>query len=176
MRKKIEAIVAHGGLVISEFKLGCTPQNFTFPQRNRIIAGLSDFLFIPEAGTRSGSLITADFAFKMQKPIYAPPNSLFESNHAGIHEWCSKGKIKSCYDIGSLVNKYFKTKITRGKPHTNTPPNHLSPSEQIVLNYIQLHKNCSLTEIIHHAKLPESEIILSLTQLEIQNLIQTPHP
>jgi DNA processing protein len=45
----IQEIVANGGLVISEFKLFEQPTHYTFPQRNRLIAGLSDFLFLPEA-------------------------------------------------------------------------------------------------------------------------------
>jgi len=50
------------------------PQTYTYPQRNRIIAGLADALFLPEASKNSGSLITVEFAQKLQKPIYGTPN------------------------------------------------------------------------------------------------------
>ena len=72
--------------MISEFKLDQEPAQYTFPQRNRIIAGLSDVLFLPEAGKESGSLITVDFALQMQKPVYGVPNFIFSDKSAGLHE------------------------------------------------------------------------------------------
>ena len=52
-RSFITEIVESGGLVLSEFRLGDQPTNYSFPQRNRIIAGLSDVIFLPEAGKKS---------------------------------------------------------------------------------------------------------------------------
>ena len=52
-RMMIQKIVDTGGLVLSEFRLGDQPTNYSFPQRNRIIAGISDVLFLPEAGKKS---------------------------------------------------------------------------------------------------------------------------
>lgn len=72
----IDDIISYGGLVISEFKLLSKPSAFTFPQRNRIIAGLSDLLFLPEGSISSGSLITVDFALSAHKPVFATPNQI----------------------------------------------------------------------------------------------------
>lgn len=52
-REMIQQIVDAGGLVLSEFRLGDQPTNYSFPQRNRIIAGIADLLFLPEAGKKS---------------------------------------------------------------------------------------------------------------------------
>jgi DNA processing protein len=46
------------------------PTHYTFPQRNRIVAGLADLVCVPEAREGSGSLITVDFALSMRKPVY----------------------------------------------------------------------------------------------------------
>ena len=63
--------------MLSEFKLNSRPERYTFPQRNRIVAGLSDMVFLPEASEKSGSLITVDFARQMHKDVYGTPNSIF---------------------------------------------------------------------------------------------------
>jgi len=65
--------------VISEFKFTQQPQTYTFPQRNRIIAALSDVVYLPEASQKSGSLITLEFAQKLGKTIYGSPNLDFPS-------------------------------------------------------------------------------------------------
>ena len=79
-REFIHKIVDNGGLVLSEFDLDKQPERYTFPQRNRIVAGLSECVFLPEAGEKSGSLITADFARQVHKPVYGVPSSIFSSS------------------------------------------------------------------------------------------------
>jgi DNA processing protein len=65
--------------VLSEFRLKQVPSRWTFPQRNRIIAGLADAVFVPAAGEKSGSLITVDFALQMHKDVYSVPGSIYDT-------------------------------------------------------------------------------------------------
>jgi len=69
----VQKIVDAGGLVFSEFPLKMKSSPWSFPQRNRIIAGLAQCVVLPEAGEKSGSLITVDFAHAMQVPVYGVP-------------------------------------------------------------------------------------------------------
>lgn len=64
-----------GGL-LSEFPIGTSPLPQHFPARNRIISGLADVVLVMEAQTKSGSLITADFALEQGKDIYALPGPI----------------------------------------------------------------------------------------------------
>ncbi len=73
----MERIVSSGGLILSEYKHLQEPTSRTFPQRNRIIAGIADAIFLPEAKIDSGSLLTVDEGIKRGKPIGAPMNSIF---------------------------------------------------------------------------------------------------
>jgi len=68
------------GLVISEYWPGCATNKYSFPRRNRIIAGLSDILVVVEAPAKSGALITASHAVKAGKPVCVPPMPLTEEN------------------------------------------------------------------------------------------------
>lgn len=57
----------NNGITISEYPYYITPTKYTFPARNRIIAGICDSLFIIEAKVKSGTLITAEFAYELRK-------------------------------------------------------------------------------------------------------------
>ena len=86
---KLRDDIINNGVVISEYPLKTKPLQFHFPERNRIISGLSKAVFIPEAGDKSGSLITADDAIDQGKDLFVVPGSIFSQQSAG----CNK-KIK----------------------------------------------------------------------------------
>lgn len=64
-----ETLLRAGGLCLSEYGLGVEPAPWRFPARNRIVAALSDVLLVVEARERSGSLITADYALELKRPV-----------------------------------------------------------------------------------------------------------
>jgi DNA processing protein len=101
-QKFIEKIVEKGGLVFSEFKLDFQPTKRSFPQRNRLIAGLCQILFLPEARAGSGSLITVNFALQMKKEVFVAPNQLFSPNGAGSNQLLAEGKVKCLHDFHQL--------------------------------------------------------------------------
>ncbi len=68
--------IATDGLLLSEYPIGTIAHPGLFPQRNRIISGLSLGTLVIEAAARSGSLITADFAFQQNREVFALPGSI----------------------------------------------------------------------------------------------------
>ncbi len=87
-------IVEKGGLLLSEFPLDVSPDKFTFPARNRIIAGLSLATVVLEASEDSGSLITADLALDYGRDVFAVPGQIFDPSYAGCHRIISRGLAK----------------------------------------------------------------------------------
>lgn len=71
-----DEIVNAGGLIISEYKPTDNPTQYTFPERNRIISGISDGVLIIEAGEKSGSLITAEHALNQGRELFVVPGNL----------------------------------------------------------------------------------------------------
>lgn len=68
-----DKIIKTGGVIVSEYIVGTKPDKMNFPARNRIISGMSEGVLVVEAGERSGSLITADFALEQGRNVYAIP-------------------------------------------------------------------------------------------------------
>jgi len=97
-RRLAERIVEHGALV-SEFRPGTLPLKGHFPQRNRIISGLSLAVVIVEAAEGSGSLITADFALEQGRTVLAVPGNVLGGRNYGAHALLRDGaKLVECAD------------------------------------------------------------------------------
>ncbi len=83
--------IAQHGALISEFPLGSPPLKHHFPQRNRLIAGLSMGVLVIEAAARSGSLLTARFASEMGREVFALPGSIHSPLSKGCHALIKQG-------------------------------------------------------------------------------------
>ncbi len=86
-------IVRKGGLIISEYPIGEKPERLNFPNRNRLISGLAEAVIVVEAGERSGSLITADFALEQGKEVYAVPGNITSTTSAGTNQLIYDGAV-----------------------------------------------------------------------------------
>ena len=100
-----EDILNNDGLVISEYLSGTKGNKFTFPERNRIISGLSDGVLIVEAKKESGALITADFALEQGKEVYTIPGNIMQPNSAGTNELIKQG-AKVVTDINDILEDF----------------------------------------------------------------------
>ena len=95
----LAARIVERGALVSEFPPGTPPLKAYFPQRNRIISGLSLAVVIVEAAERSGSLITADFAMEQGRTVLAVPGNVLGGRNFGAHALLRDGaKLVECAD------------------------------------------------------------------------------
>ena len=84
-------ILLQGGAIISEYPLGSKPEKHHFPERNRIISGLSSGVLVIEAKKKSGTMITVDFALEQGREVYAVPGNISSENSYGTNELIKEG-------------------------------------------------------------------------------------
>lgn len=164
----IKQIIAAGGLVLSEYKLWEKPTQYTFPQRNRLIAWLADVIFLPEAGKKSGSLITVDCAIAMKKPVYATPNSIFAPTSEGILHYMEIGYVKPILTPSTFLARHFTSTKTSSRP---TIMISLTDQEQWLLSVLSRDQWVAIQELVQTNKFAIQEIIQMLTMLEIKGLV-----
>ncbi|MEQ8199576.1 MAG: DNA-processing protein DprA, partial [Clostridiaceae bacterium] len=89
--RKLMEKIKETGAVISEYPPGTKPNGKNFPERNRLIAAFSKELLVVEAGENSGALITADFAKKYKRTVFAAPNNIFLKESEGTNKLILNG-------------------------------------------------------------------------------------
>jgi len=99
-----ERIVENGAL-ISEYPLGTRPTKYTFPQRNRIISGISEGVIVVEAGDKSGALITASFALNEGREVFAIPGRITDERSKGTNKLIQDG-AKMVLDIIDILEEF----------------------------------------------------------------------
>ena len=171
----IQKIINNWWLVISEFKLKQKPAPYTFPQRNRIVAWLSDMIILPEAKDWSWSLITAKFWLDMQKPIYIIPNSILNPNSYGSNKLLNESWTHPIYDMQKRADEKLGDSINNINPksHINTnneinKDENLSETQKLIIKNI-ISQNNTIDKILSQNKNIEfNQLISEITILEIE--------
>lgn len=100
-----EKILSSGGCLVSEFPLGISANRSTFPQRNRLISGLSFGVLVVEAGESSGSLITASYALEQGRDVFAVPGNIFSDCSSGANNLIKRG-AKPVMSASDIIEEY----------------------------------------------------------------------
>lgn len=98
-------IIENGGAIISEYPVGIKPKKENFPERNRLISGLSNGVVVIEAKEKSGALITVESALEQGKDVFAIPGNINSINSIGTNNLIKEGaKITTC--VNDILEEY----------------------------------------------------------------------
>lgn len=139
--------ITENGAIISEFPPTTPPMATNFPQRNRIIVGLSQAVIVAEAARNSGATITANIAADEGREVYCVPGNIFDGTSAGCNELIRTGAclINSANDILADKERWHAARI-RGVETSLFDFNSLELEENIQHNKVKVEKeepNCS---------------------------------
>ncbi len=91
--RRLFARVVEDGCLISEYPPGTRPNHWHFPQRNRIISGVSDGVLVAEAPEKSGALITARLALEQGRDVFTVPGNINTASCAGSNQLLQEGAL-----------------------------------------------------------------------------------
>src|SRR3989338_1967064 len=162
-----EEILLSGGALLSEFEPDFRATSWSFPQRNRIMAGLSDAVLVIEAEIKSGTLITSRLATDYNRDVFAVPGSIFSSTSDGPHMLIKKG--------AALIDTPQALKIALGfsADENKELPKDYSLCSKDELQILEILKSpMTRDELMETLNMPVSEIYSLLSVLEIKGLIK----
>ena len=159
-------IVTSGGALLSEFDPLWKPRKESFPQRNRIMAGISRALLVIEATERSGTLITARLAVDYNRDVLAVPGPIHSPTSTGPHRLLKNGAglIEKSEDVIVALG------ITVAPQQSTVVVARLSPLEQRV--YTALKEPQSRDDVIRNLSVSPSEANALLASLEIRGIVR----
>jgi len=166
-RQLAEKILDSGGALISEFepKFRATP--YSFPQRNRVMAGMSHAVLVIEAEIKSGTLITSKFATEYNRDVLTVPGSIFSKNSEGPNMLIRLGAIPVRNSEDILEALGFK--INDAPQNLELKYSDCSPDELLVIKILT--EPLAKDELIREMKMPVSKASTVLSIMEIKGLI-----
>lgn len=157
----------NGGLVVSEYPPGEPGTKWSFPERNRIISGLSEALVVVEAGLNSGSLITAKHAIEQGRTVYAVPGNINSQTSIGCNLLIRDGAVPLIIiddmirDIGAMPKK------------TDSLNCDLEPDEMKVFDVVRQMSGATMEEIISGTGFSPGLANSLVTVMEIKGVIES---
>lgn len=161
-----DRIIDDGGCLLSEFEPEMPALPWMFPQRNRIMAGISDAVLIIEAEEKSGTLITARLALDYNRDVLTIPHSIFSQYGKGSNKLLRDGAhlVTSAKDVLHILGFETEENIQRSFDFKDFSKEEIAIIE--ALDHPQ-----SLDELVSKIDLPLEKITQAITLLEIKNVI-----
>lgn len=159
-------IIEADGLLLSEFESDQKAAPWTFPQRNRVMAGISHATLVIEAEEKSGTLITARLATEYNRELLVVPGSIFSTNSRGVHQFLNLGAtpVTSAQDILQALHVDIVTSETAVTEHP------VSSDEQKVLDLLSEPLPKDL--LIEKLRMPISQANVLLSKMELEGSLQ----
>ncbi len=166
-QKLAEKIIEHGGAVISEYPPGTMPFVYSFPKRNRIIAGMTLGTLVIEAGDKSGSLITAQCALDYNREVFAVPQNITSETSVGVNQLIKMG-AKVVTNVQDILDT-----IEIKQKNTSVPKiiSAQSPEEATLLLWIS-NTPIHIDEVVKNSGLESRIVSSTLTLMEMRGDIK----
>ena len=170
-------ILEEDGLVVSEYPPNTEADSLKFPERNRIISGLSNGIIVIEAKSRSGTSITAKFAKEQHKPVFVLPHEIDSPHGIGTNRLLKKGAIPIT-DTADVLDKLklteFKEIYKKNKKSNNLNKRNynFSDSKQKLIFSLISEKPISTNDLSRKSGYSVNEVLSILFILEMNGYIK----
>jgi len=163
--RKLMEEIADCGLIISEYPPEMNATKYTFPQRNRIISGISAAVVVVEAGLSSGALITAEQAAEQGRDVYAIPGNINSAYSLGTNKLIKEGALPLIVADDLLDDLGIKRNPAESRMKD------LGKSEREIMRHIETYGEVTVDGLCRLTERQPSEINGIITVLEIKGMI-----
>ncbi len=182
-RALAQQILDGGGALVSELPLGSSANAANFPQRNRIISGLSCGVLVVEAAVQSGSLITAQAAMQQNREVFAIPGSIHNPLARGCHQLIRQGAtlVETAKDIVDQLDGmlgYQREKLTKLQEKAAKKTeldekvlDELSPAEQQLIHAMG-YDPVNIDDLVDRTGVAVGSVAAQMIGLEIKGFVQ----
>lgn len=167
MNQNLADRIIEKGLLLTEYRPNFSPTVYTFPFRNRIIAGLSKGVLITEAGEKSGALHTKEYALELGREVFAVPGNIISPMSKGTNRLIRSAQSACVLNYEDIVCVFRKKVVTFSKLRSNQ----LSLEDQLILKSLELEEK-NFEELQLETKLQTSKLNSMLTMLQIKGIIK----
>jgi DNA processing protein len=176
-------LIAKNGVVLSELPPGAPPTQWTFPNRNRLLAALGDAVVVVEGPATSGAMQTADQAAGLGRPVFAVPGSIYVDNNRGCNLLLRDGATPVLDPDLTVEEFLLQTRIERGKrwppecesgtvrrPVGQDPFRDLvAAGREHILDAIA-ERPCSIDALVVRTGMPARQLSAAMAELELAGL------
>jgi DNA processing protein len=165
-----EMVKENGGL-LTEFRKGTKPDRHNFPNRNRIVAGMSDATIVIETGIKGGSMITVELANGYNKDVFAFPGRTTDSKSGGCNYLIKTNKAILLTDAAQLAEMMGWAASTANNKKQKELFIEMTAEEQTILKILRQKETVHIDELHQHSGLSSSAVAAAILNLELQNVI-----
>lgn len=166
-KKLARQILESGGGLLSEFEDDFKATSWSFPQRNRLVCGMSHATLLIEAAPKSGTLITARLASDYNRELLVVPGNIFSEGSKGVHQFLKLGAMPVTTPEDILTALRIEPDAVNTSVDVFTAS--LSPLQQTLISLLT--EPLTVDELIRTSKADASRVTTALIELELLNFI-----
>lgn len=157
------------GAVLTEYYPTFEPVKFRFPQRNRIVSGLSYGTLVTEASLKSGALITANLTLEQGRELMCVPGMISNPNTQGIYKLLKNGAtlVTESEDILNALN----WEIKKGQTSEQLVLPMLTCEEEVIYKNLEV-EDRGIDELLGLTKMKLDDLLMNLTTMELKGIIK----
>lgn len=163
-------MLLNGGL-LTEFRRNTQPDKFSFPRRNRIVAGMSDATLVIETAVRGGSMITAELAYNYNRDLFALPGKVNDLKSSGCLKLIQQNKAVLFTNASHFMSEMGWEQVKQQPQKQKELFIELTEDEQKITGLLKEKVSVSIDEIYLKSGLSSSTVAAAILNLELQNVI-----
>jgi len=164
-------ILASGWALVSPFPFGTIPEQFNFPIRNEIVAGISRGTLVTEAAEKSGTLITANLALDFGRDVFAIPGDIGKSTSTGTNMLIRDGQAKLTLGAADILSEYDSIAIVTENPIGKNTPRFNDSMEESIYELLR-NESLDASSIGEKLSMDIAIVACKLSIMEVQGAIE----